>query len=213
MSEAAQKPSPRVNDSYWFALSEELVTKSSSRHEEAAAKLQSMLLWLWGIYTTYAALGTALSGKALPLWAILVIASASAALIAVYWGTVWVQTPVAVEFDSRSPDDIRAAWAQILEVRHRRFIATMAGLVVAAFMVAAALIVASTVKEEKAAASELSAAIANTRHGRAVAVLAVVDKGVTATVRIAPQPPRQRCRPWSVRFSLRPQAPCRPISS
>lgn len=115
MAEPTPSIRPKLDDGFWFSLSEDLVTKSLTRHEEAAAKFQNMVLWLWGIYTTYAALGTALAGKALPTWAILVIASPSAALIAVYWGAVWVQAPVPVEFDPRSPDMIRGAFGRILD--------------------------------------------------------------------------------------------------
>jgi hypothetical protein len=146
---------------------------------------------LWGIYTTYAALGTALAGKALPTWAILVIASPSAALIAVYWGAVWVQAPVPVEFDPRSPDMIRGAFGRILDERQRRLSLTIIGSIAAAFLVASAVVLMSTVKEQKPAVPSLAAAIVSSSAGREVAVTAMVDTKAEAKLRLELIAPRQ----------------------
>jgi hypothetical protein len=191
MAEPLADPAPKIDDAYWFSMSEDLVNKSMSRHEEAAGKLQNLVLWLWGIYTTYAALGATLAGKSIALWAILLIALASAALIFVYWGTVWVQAPVQVSFDPRSPDDISYAFGRILETKQKRFAVTMAGSVVAAFLVAVALMLTSTVKEDKHATPSLSATIVDVTGGRQLAIAATVDKGSQALLRIEPVPHSQ----------------------
>lgn len=189
MPDPAQPPTPKVDDAYWFAVSEDLVTKSLGAHEAAAAKLQKLVVWLWGIYTTYAAVGIALAGKSLPLWAALLIALASAALIGVYWGTFWVQAPIAAyEFDPRSPDDIRYAFTGILEEREKRFKLTLAGSVIAAAMVAVALTVASTVRSEPAGARSLRLALVKNGSGSELSFVATVDKGAIAQVRIEPAP-------------------------
>jgi hypothetical protein len=189
MADPEQAPRPKVDDAYWFAVSEDLVTKSLGAHEAAAAKLQTLVLWLWGIYTTYATVGIALAGKSLPLWATVLIALASAALIGVYWGTFWVQAPIgAFEFDPRSPDDIRYAFTGILEERNRRFKLTLAGSVIAASMVAVALIVASTSKSESARAPNLRAVLVKSATGNELSLVATVDKGAMARVRVEPQP-------------------------
>lgn len=189
MADTAQAPHPRIDDGYWFSVSEDLVGKSLGTHEAAAAKLQNLVVWLWGIYTTYATVGIALAGKSLPLWATLLIALASAALIGVYWGTIWVQAPAGFEFDPRSPDDIRYAFTGILEERNRRFKLTLAGSVLAAFLVALALVVASTVKAEPDGVPGLQAAFAETAGGAELTLLATVDKGALARLRVEPQPP------------------------
>jgi hypothetical protein len=188
MAEPLPNPAPKVDDAYWFSVSEDLVNKSVTRQEEAAGKLQNLVLWLWGIYTTYAAVGATLAGKSIPLWAVLLIALASAALIAVYWGTVWVQAPVAVSFDPRSPDDIRSAFGDILAAKQKRFAATMAGSVAAAFLVAVALVVASTVKEDRAVTPSLAGAMVDIAEERQLAIVATIDKGSQALVRVEPLP-------------------------
>jgi hypothetical protein len=189
MSEAPEAPRPKVDDAYWFAMSEDLVGKSLGTHEAAAAKLQNLVLWLWGVYTTYATVGLALAGKSLPLWATILIALASAALIAVYWGTFWVQAPVAGhEFDPRSPDDIRHAFTGILEERNRRFQLTLAGSVLAAFLVALALVVASTTKSEPVGIPKLRAVLVDTATARELSVLATVGNDALARLRVEPLP-------------------------
>jgi hypothetical protein len=189
MADSAQAPRPKVDDAYWFAVSEDLVTKSLGAHEAAAAKLQKLVVWLWGIYTTYAAVGIALAGKSLPLWAALLIALASAALIGVYWGTFWVQAPVAkYEFDPRSPDDIRYAFTGILEEKRRRFNLTLAGSVIAASMVVVALVIASTVKSEPAGVPGLRVVLVKSDASKELSLVATVDKGAIAQVRVEPEP-------------------------
>lgn len=191
MADAAQPPAPKIDDAYWFSASEDLVGKSLGVHDAAATKLQNLVLWLWGVYTTYATVGLALSGKSLPLWATILIALASAALIGVYWGTVWVQSPASpVEFDPRSPDDIRYAFTSILEERDRRFKATLAGSVAAAFLVVLALVVASTVKPAPAGEPKLEALLADSSGGPELSVVATVGQEVLAKLRVEPLPAR-----------------------
>jgi hypothetical protein len=188
MADALHVTAPRIDDAYWFSVSEDLVNKSMTRPEEAAAKLQNLVLWLWGVYTTYAAVGATLAGKSIPLWAVSLVAFASAALIAVYWGTVWVQAPVAVSFDPRSPDDIRSAFGQILATKQKRFAATMAGSLVAAFLVAVALLIMSTVKEERTITPSLTGTLVDVAEERQLAIVATIDKGSQALLRVEPIP-------------------------
>src|ERR1700687_480376 len=99
-------PQPKIDDQYWFNFSETLVSKALDARDQAAAKLQTFALWLWGIYTTLAAIGFTLAAKNLSVADTATIASASGALIVVYWLTIWVQMPKLVGFEPRSPDDI-----------------------------------------------------------------------------------------------------------
>lgn len=186
MTVAATPPSPKVDDAYWFELSEDLVTKSLGRHEAAAEKIQNLVLWLWTIYTASAGVGTALAGKDLPLWVLFIVALASAALIAVYVGTVWVQAPIGTKFDPRSPDEISYAFGSILAKRQERFQITLAGMFLAAFMVTVAIMLMSTVREDKIGAPQLTAMIVKSRIGTELIVLATVEKGVTVRLRTEP---------------------------
>src|SRR5262249_48968438 len=129
------------------------------------------------------------AGKAIPTWTILVIASASAALIAVYWATVWVQAPVPVEFDPRSPDMIRNAFGQILDERQHRLLVTIIGSIIAAFLVAIAVVLVSAIKEQKAVAPSLSAEIVSSNANREVAIVATVDAKTEVKLQVKPVAP------------------------
>jgi hypothetical protein len=134
---------PKIDDQFWFDYSEKMVNSAVEQRDQAAYKIQTLVTWLWGIYTASAAVGFALSGKGLSLWPTLTIASASAALIGVYWATVWVVTPALGQFDPRSPDDIREDFNGLIRMKDRRLNITLAAGLVAAALVSVALIVAS----------------------------------------------------------------------
>jgi hypothetical protein len=139
---------PKVDDQFWFDYSAKAINSAVERRDQAASKIQTLVTWLWGIYTASAAVGFALSGKGLSVWPTLIIASASAALIGVYWATVWVITPVLGQFDPRSPDDIRADFNMLVRRKDRRLKVTLAAGLAAAALVSVALIVASVAEKE-----------------------------------------------------------------
>lgn len=171
---------PKIDEEYWFTFSETLIGKAQDRQEQAAEKLQNLVLWLWGIYTASAAVGFALAKKDIPLWPTLLIAAASASLIAVYWGTVWVRVPLLVEFDPRSPTEIEHAYAELIYARNRRLQITLVLSVVAAVAVTVSLVIASTIKESQPPG--LTASIVSSRGNDAVAATARVGK--TKEVRV-----------------------------
>ena len=150
---------PKIDDAYWFRYSEDLLTNAQKNREMAAATIQKLVIWLWGIYTASTAVGFTLSGKELTFWPAVIIASASGALIMVYWGTVWVQVPIQIEFDPRSPTEIKQAYNKSVEIKSRRLTVTLIASVVAAVMVSIALIVASVSKPVKHDFSEISTKI------------------------------------------------------
>jgi hypothetical protein len=93
------RPVPKINDSFWFEYSEELVNSAMENREKAAEKTKDFVKWLWPIYTAGTAIGFGLSGKALPIWANVLIAIAGAALIFVYWSALYIELPRVMEFD------------------------------------------------------------------------------------------------------------------
>jgi len=139
-------PSPTISDQYWFDYSKSLLDGAEARRDQAAAKLQNLVLWLWGIYTSVTSIGFALSDKSLEIGPTLLIASGSAALVAVYWATVWVQMPVTIAFDPRSPTSIRRAHGDSMRRKKARLNVTLFLSLVAAFWVSGAMIVASLSK-------------------------------------------------------------------
>jgi hypothetical protein len=151
MSATVEPPRPEVDDQYWFDLSKEMVQGAASNRNEAAAKLQTMVVWLWGIYTASAAIGLALSKTSYPLIITILIASPSVFLIAAYWLAAWVQMPVGVQFDPRIPEDIKGAYTKGLKSKRQRLAVALAVSLFAAILVSASLIGASLSKQAAAA--------------------------------------------------------------
>src|ERR1700685_1472848 len=94
---------PKVDARYWFNYSEGIVTKALEGRDQAAAKIQNLVIWLWLVYTTYTAVGFALSTKQVPVGIKAMIALTSMALVGVYWATVWVQMRIGGRLDPGSP--------------------------------------------------------------------------------------------------------------
>lgn len=134
---------PLIGDDFWFEYSKKLVEAGSKAPGEISDKFQKMVVWLWGIYTAGAAVGFSLADKQLSLLSTLLIASASASLILVYWCAVWIQVPVDVSFDPRSPTQIKDAYAMGTKTKRRRTKITMWVSFLAAILVVLSLTLAS----------------------------------------------------------------------
>lgn len=184
------RPAPKVNDAFWFTYSETMVTQSQAAREKAAEKLQALAVWLWGIYTTYAAVGFALAKHALSGWEKLLVISASAALIAVYWGATWVHMPVVVRFDPRAPEDIRNAYDLSVKVKHTRLWWTLLWSVIAAGLVAMAIITVSLAQEKPTEAPpkelQIQALTHKRKTGLSLAVTCYVGKVNEAEIQTDP---------------------------
>lgn len=111
---------PKIDDQFWFELSEQLVRDTQQGAAEAAEKLQRFVEWLWGIYTGGAVIGLTLSPQSFSRLQLIFIALGSFALVLVYWCAVYVQLPVTVEFDPRSPTEIKSAYKFAVEKKNRR---------------------------------------------------------------------------------------------
>lgn len=165
---------PKIDDQFWFDYSEKLINTSHSNTDEAAKKLQNLVLWLWGIYTTYAAVGSSLQESSYPWFVTLLISLASVSLIVVYWGTSWVQMPVKTIFDTRSPDDIKDAYVTITNSKNRRFTITLYLSFLAAFMVSLALVLMSMNAKEKINNYEFIASTEKVNNIKVVSITAYV---------------------------------------
>ena len=188
---------PKVNDQYWFTYSESLVTNGLENRNKAAATIQSFILWLWGIYTASASIGFALSGKELDPLLTAFIALASASIIAVYAGTVWVQMPLSVPFDPRSPEDIANVYLENMKAKNYRLQFTLWLSIISAIMVSVSLVVASVAKPlkpvepDKTVAPSLSVAIIQ-HYGEAtrLSVTSLVGKAKEVTIRVSSLDPK-----------------------
>lgn len=138
---------PAIDDQFWFDVSKEMVESAISKRNEAAAKLQKFIVWLWGIYTASAAVGIALSKTSYSLPVIILIASPSAILIFAYWLALWVQMPVPTRFDRRIPEEIRNAHRKGVNTKSWKLRCAIVLSLFAAVLVSLALIAASLSKQ------------------------------------------------------------------
>jgi outer membrane protein OmpA-like peptidoglycan-associated protein len=170
------RPVPKINDAFWFGYSEKLVNSTQEGPEKAAEKTKDFVKWLWPIYVAGTAVGFGLSGKALPIWANVLIAIAGAALFFVYWATLHIEMPLAVNFDPRSPTDIKAAYNFLILSKRKWLSISKFSSLIAAFLVSLALMLASTIKSEKPPRYDMKATITTADNTRKLAVTASVGK-------------------------------------
>jgi hypothetical protein len=131
---------PKIGDQYWFELSDQLVRNTQQGPAEAADKLQTFVQWLWGFYTTGATVALAVSDQNFSLLKVIFIAAGSIALVAVYWCAAYVQLPVTVEFDPRSPTEIQKAYQFGVAVKNRRLRWTVICSGIAAILISLAIV-------------------------------------------------------------------------
>lgn len=134
---------PTINDQFWFDYSKDLILKASASRNEAGAKLQTLLAWLWGIYTAGATIGVVLSKSNYPLFVHLLIISPSVVLILAYWVATWVQMPTEAQFDPRIPDDICSSYLVGVKKKGRRLNLAISFSFLGALLVPLALICVS----------------------------------------------------------------------
>lgn len=171
---------PKINDQFWFDYSEKLINEN--RTDEAAKKLQNLVLWLWGIYTTYAVIGSNLQEQHFPLWVTILIALSSASLILVYWGTTWIQMPVETSFDPRCPSEIEGAYKKITTTKISRFNKTLGASLFSAFMVSISLILMSINSSNKH--NEFIAKVESLKEKKIITLTTyVIDSDIT-TIKI-----------------------------
>lgn len=185
-------PKPAINDAFWFKYSESFVNSGVENYHQGAAKIQSFILWLWGIHTTLVTVGVSLAGKSIPLYAKLLMVAASVLLICVYWATVWVQIPSKklVKFDPRRPDQIRLAYNQIIKNKSTRLAITSGLSIFAALAVGLSVVLASVFDDKPMSAPQLNAALISEKGKKSKIMLtASVGKAKKVVVSVATNPP------------------------
>ena len=142
-AEKPKPPTPQINDQFWFDLSKEWVQQSASNLDGATAKIQTMVGWLWGVYTAGATVGIALSKLSYPWWVNILIALPSVVLIAAYCLAVKAQMPIKGALAANTPLKIKMTYKEIVTSKYNRLRCSLGLSVAAAVLVAAALISAS----------------------------------------------------------------------
>jgi hypothetical protein len=147
MGDPGMVPSPAVDDVFWFAYSTELIKNAITSRNEQAARLQNLVVWLWGIYTASATVGLTLGKAHFGCITTGVIACPSFVLIIAYLCAVRAQAPVDVQFEAKSPQAIEAAYTKT--VNRKKLLLGSAHVLsfVAGICVGIALIAASFAKQ------------------------------------------------------------------
>ncbi|MFA5375526.1 MAG: hypothetical protein WC455_07215 [Dehalococcoidia bacterium] len=146
-SKKERKVEPQVNDLFWFDTSKEMVQSSISNIEKSADKLQTLLGWLWGIYTTGATVGIALSHLSYPIYVSVLIALPSIFLIIAYVLVSVVYSTTQRTFDPKIPSEIEEVHNTIAKRKHRIYKYALVMTIMASIFVAAALATASLTKQ------------------------------------------------------------------
>jgi hypothetical protein len=145
-----------IDDSFWFALSKDWTKNNISNLDADAAKIQTILGWLWGVYTAGASIGIDLSKLSYPLWVNILIGLPSVALILGYWLAGWAQMPAGLsqekdepssvdkyQFDPTFPAEIKGVYKDIIKTKRSRLLKVLVTSGVAALLVVAAVAAAS----------------------------------------------------------------------
>jgi hypothetical protein len=138
---------PAIDDQYWLERAKKILDETATTRKESTAKLQTFILWLWGAYTGLSILGTNVSGRVYPLWALLLIVSPSVLLIITYWIAVFADSPVVTTFDPKEPDAIRAEYNRSVRVRQTRLTWALLMSLVSALFLTGAIVAASLFKQ------------------------------------------------------------------
>jgi hypothetical protein len=142
-----QTISPAIDDAYWFAYSKATIDKALAGRNDQAAKLQNLIAWLWTIYTASAAVGLSLGKANYSLLTTVLIALPSFILIFAYWSAVEAQSPVDVQFDPRSPTEIKESYIHAVDQKKKQLGSARLWSFVAGIFVAIALLAASFGKQ------------------------------------------------------------------
>lgn len=162
-SEVSAVPKPQVNKQFWFDLSKDMVKESVGHIETSAAKLQTLIAWLWPIYTAGAAAGLTLAKLSFPLYITILLALPSIALIAAYFFTVWVQTSIHATFDPVDAADIEKVYSDTAIRKYNRLKYALWFTIIAALLVILALMLTSFSKQPVTPGFQASL---NTQNGR-----------------------------------------------
>lgn len=138
-----------INDQYWLKYAQKTVENSITARNDAAAKLEKMTLWFWGLYTASFTIGVSINLIKAPLPVLVLLASPIATLIITYWLCVRAQLPVMAKFDPRIPYEIKEAYNEGLKIKYRRFVWSLIFTFISALLLCSALTALSFVEKKE----------------------------------------------------------------
>jgi hypothetical protein len=137
-----------VDDEYWLNYAKESVVNSINNRNDAAAKLEKMTLWFWGLYTTSFTIGVTINALKAPVWVMVLLASPIILLIVTYWLCELVQLPVNASFDPRIPYEIKEGFNKGLKIKNKRFNYALISTFISALFLSVALFSLSFVNKK-----------------------------------------------------------------
>lgn len=165
-----------VDDQYWLEYAKKTIEKSITTRNEAAAKLESMTLWFWGLYTASFTIGVSINLIDAPIWVLVLLASPVVFLILTYWFCVLAQFPVTAEFDPTIPYEIKEGYNQGLFVKKRRFNWALFFTFVSALLLGSALFSLSFVNKK----NETSITASYDQNLKLITISGLLPKNVSA---------------------------------
>lgn len=137
-----------INDKYWLDYAKQSVINSIKARNEGAAKLQKMVLWFWGLYTTSFTIGVSINLINAPLWVLVFLGLPIITLIITYWLCIWTQLPIESTFDPRIPFEIKLGYNRSVKEKNRRFKFALVGTLISSIILALALFSLSFVEKK-----------------------------------------------------------------
>jgi hypothetical protein len=128
-----------VDDEYWLKYAKTSIESSITSRNQGAAKLETMVLWFWGLYTASFTIGVSINLIEASVPVLILLASPVVLLIFSYWFCVLAQLPVNAEFDANIPFEIKEAYNSGLKVKNTRFKIALASTFVSALLLGTAL--------------------------------------------------------------------------
>jgi hypothetical protein len=151
-----------IDDEYWLQYGKNTVANSITSRNEAAAKLEKMTLWFWGLYTTSFTIGVSINIIDAPSWVLLLLASPVVLLILTYWFCILAQLPVTAEYDPAIPYEIKEGYNAGLKTKDNRFKIALWSTLVSALLLSIALFSTSFV--HKKSTYSISASISENKE-------------------------------------------------
>ena len=138
-----------VDDIYWLAYSKKTIENTIVSINDAASKLEKMILWFWGIYTASFTIGITINLISAPFPVLILLASPIVSLILTYWLCNWAQLPVISMFSPQIPEEIKHSFNRAARIKNRRLKVTLLSTFFSALLLSLALFSLAFVKKKE----------------------------------------------------------------
>lgn len=116
---------PQVHDGFWYEKSKQFIEDSDKKTIASAEKLEKLILWLWGIYTSIIGLGagglSAFAKIEIHWIAIFIFLLPSILLLWAYWFVTMSMSIVPSNFDPRDVVGIKKAYKDATIEKTKRY--------------------------------------------------------------------------------------------